>query len=54
MAISEKCGAMEVSLEAVGRSDKQIVPTRDTDKGSTFTFDNVLPGKYKGIIIVLY
>lgn len=41
---------MEVSLEAVGRSDKQIVSTRDTEKGTVFTFDNIMPGKYKGTV----
>ena len=47
---TEKCGATEVSLEAVGRTDKQIVATQDTDKGTVFRFDNIMPGKYKGRI----
>ena len=41
---------MEVSIEAVSRGDKQIVATKDTDKGTTFSFDNVMPGKYKGTL----
>ncbi|KAL5020566.1 hypothetical protein ScPMuIL_003458 [Solemya velum] len=44
----EKCGMIEVSLTAVGRSDmKQIVQVKEVNQAATFAFENVLPGKYK-------
>ncbi|XP_052805284.1 nodal modulator 1-like [Mya arenaria] len=47
----EKCGPIEISLDAVGRSDKQIAQTQGNQKTSTFTFENVLPGKYKATVL---
>ncbi|XP_053372624.1 nodal modulator 2-like [Mercenaria mercenaria] len=47
----EKCGPMEVSLDAVGRMDKQITQTQTSQNTASFTFDNVLPGKYKATIM---
>ena len=42
----------EVSIESISRGDKQIVSTKDTEKGTTFSFENIMPGKYKGIYSV--
>ncbi|KAL4228821.1 hypothetical protein ACF0H5_011861 [Mactra antiquata] len=47
----EKCGQIEVSLDAVGRNDKQITQAQGTQNVATFTFDNVLPGKYKATVM---
>ncbi|XP_052252971.1 nodal modulator 3-like [Dreissena polymorpha] len=47
----EKCGPVEISLDAVGRSDKQIAQTQGNQKLSSFVFENVLPGKYKATVM---
>nr|KAG5708736.1 hypothetical protein BaRGS_034953 [Batillaria attramentaria] len=45
----EKCGDIEVSLDAVGRTDaKVVVKAKDSGEGANFQFENILPGKYKG------
>ncbi|KAL3886602.1 hypothetical protein ACJMK2_026586 [Sinanodonta woodiana] len=43
----EKCGPVEMSLDGVDRSEKQIAQARETQKGASFSFENVIPGKYK-------
>ena len=48
-AISEACPAMEVTLDAVGRTESQLrVPTKAKGKEASFIFENVMPGSYKG------
>jgi len=47
----EKCVPMEVSLDSLVRNDKLIAQTQNSAKGATFSFDNVLPGKYKATIL---
>nr|KAG5688657.1 hypothetical protein BaRGS_017511 [Batillaria attramentaria] len=48
----EKCGDIEVSLDAVGRTDaKVVVKAKDSGEGANFQFENILPGKYKATII---
>ncbi|XP_063398265.1 BOS complex subunit NOMO1-like isoform X2 [Mytilus trossulus] len=52
VACLEKCGSMEVSLEAVGRDDfKQTVQVKESGKEGIFYFENVMPGKYKAILM---
>ncbi|XP_041372550.1 nodal modulator 1-like [Gigantopelta aegis] len=48
----EKCRPIDVSLDAVGRSDmKQVIQGKEVENGAVFTFENVLPGKYKASIL---
>ncbi|CAC5408303.1 Nodal modulator 2,Nodal modulator 3,Nodal modulator 1 [Mytilus coruscus] len=52
VACLEKCGSMEVSLEAVGRDDfKQTSEVKESGKEGIFYFENVMPGKYKAILM---
>ncbi|KAK7106662.1 BOS complex subunit NOMO1-like isoform X2 [Littorina saxatilis] len=49
----EKCGELEVSLNAVGRQDAKVL-AKAKETGATsasFIFENVLPGKYKATIV---
>ncbi|XP_048249948.1 nodal modulator 1-like [Haliotis rufescens] len=44
----EKCGHIDMSLDSLSRADsKQVVQVQESAKGNTFSFENVLPGKYK-------
>ena len=48
VACLEKCGSMEVSIEAIGRGEfKQISQVKESGKEGMFQFDNIMPGKYK-------
>lgn len=48
----EKCGFIEVSLDPVGRADqKQIVQVKDGPKGGTFSFSDIMPGKYRATLL---
>ncbi len=48
-ACPEKCGPLQLSLAPVGRAeDRQLAQSVDGPKGATFTFSDVMPGKYKG------
>ncbi|KAH9504323.1 Nodal modulator 2 [Bulinus truncatus] len=49
----EKCLTMEVTLDAVGRTDTQIrTLVKLSGNEATFSFDNVMPGKYKASIVL--
>jgi len=49
----EKCSSMALTLDAVSRSDIQIrVDATVSENGASFTFDNVMPGKYKVSILM--
>ena len=43
---SEKCQPMEVTLDAVGRSDSQVrVQSKISGNEATFVFEHIMPGK---------
>lgn len=47
--VTEKCQNMEMTLDAVGRTETQIrVSAKTSGNEATFVFENVMPGKYKG------
>ncbi|KAK0042403.1 nodal modulator 1 [Biomphalaria pfeifferi] len=49
----EKCLNMEVTLDAVGRTDSQIrTGVKLSGNEATFLLDNVMPGKYKASIVL--
>ncbi|GFR78590.1 nodal modulator 1 [Elysia marginata] len=49
----ESCPAMEVTLDAVGRTESQMrVPTKANGNEATFMFENVMPGNYKASIVM--
>ncbi|KAJ8298746.1 hypothetical protein KUTeg_022806 [Tegillarca granosa] len=43
----EKCGAIEVLLDPLGRGEKEKKTITESGKGGNFIFDKVMPGKYK-------
>ncbi|XP_012945613.1 nodal modulator 1 [Aplysia californica] len=49
----EKCQPMEVTLDAVGRSDSQVrVQAKTSGNEASFVFEHVMPGKYKASIVM--
>ncbi|KAK3770676.1 hypothetical protein RRG08_037868 [Elysia crispata] len=49
----EPCPAMEVTLDAVGRTESQIrVAAKGKGNEATFMFENVMPGNYKASIVM--
>ena len=43
----ENCGLLQLSLSAIGRvEEKKLVQATQVPKGTRFTFEEVLPGKY--------